>query len=67
MRAQTFNARTSCVGRKQFFFAKKNQKTFPSWGARYGTARTKQQKFFGSFLQKRTLPFLTSKVAPFRA
>jgi hypothetical protein len=46
-------------GSKQFFFEKKNQKTFAHWlPARGGFechSELKWQKFFGSFFQKRTL------------
>jgi hypothetical protein len=45
-----------------FFFEKKNQKTFVCLAPRRATQRTteatraQEQKFFGSFFQKRTLP-----------
>jgi RNA polymerase sigma-70 factor (ECF subfamily) len=44
-----------------FFFEKKNQKTFATCGNRRGQfgnsgATAREQKFFGSFFQKRTLP-----------
>jgi hypothetical protein len=43
------------AARKQFFFEKKNQKTFTfSAGRDRRGAETKEQKFFGSFFQKRT-------------
>jgi hypothetical protein len=38
--------------RKQFFFEKKNQKTFTHWGARRWRGFQEQQ-FFVSFFQKR--------------
>jgi hypothetical protein len=46
-------------GRKQFFFEKKNQKTFAPFGRSLTAAppsdsAPKEQKFFGSFFQKRT-------------
>jgi hypothetical protein len=49
--------------RKQFFFEKKNQKTF----ARFTflpihTGALNRQKFFGSFFQKRTASFLPSSI-----
>jgi hypothetical protein len=57
------------VARKQFFFEKKNQKTFaqlddaPDTNGMY----LREQKFFGSFFQKRTasfaLAFLGQRVA----
>jgi hypothetical protein len=43
--------------KKDLFFEKKNQKTFTQLypnQARHGTAQ-REQKFFGSFFQKRTL------------
>jgi hypothetical protein len=42
--------------RKQFFFEKKNQKTFALYGAcrSYVSRHLNRQKFFGSFFQKRT-------------
>ena len=45
-------------GRKDFFFEKKKQKTFATWDRDRGKAQPKVQKFFGSFLQKRTTFFL---------
>jgi hypothetical protein len=53
---------SSFRGRKQFFFEKKNQKTFdccpllPGLTGATGAARN-EQKFFGSFFQKRTASF----------
>jgi hypothetical protein len=49
--------------RKQFFFEKKNQKTFANGGqhpVRKGQSRAagESQKFFGSFFQKRTAFFI---------
>jgi hypothetical protein len=46
--------------RKQFFFEKKNQKTFTYFDpCRSGLARqAREQKFFGSFIQKRTASLL---------
>jgi hypothetical protein len=45
--------------RKQFFFEKKNQKTLALLVDAAGTIDTyrKEQKFFGSFFQKRTASF----------
>jgi hypothetical protein len=48
-------------GRKQFFFEKKNQKTFAYQGQHLTcpvkpAAWRKEQKFFVSFFQKRILP-----------
>jgi hypothetical protein len=44
--------------RKNFFFEKKKQKTFTNWSrARPRGAATYDQKFFGSFFQKRTAFF----------
>jgi hypothetical protein len=40
--------------RKQFFFEKKNQKTFVIWCALPDGGATKVQKFFASFFQKRS-------------
>jgi len=47
--------------RKQFFFEKKNQKTFTRLVDADGTIGThpQRQKFFGSFFQKRTASFST--------
>jgi hypothetical protein len=47
---------------KAFFSEEKKQKTFSFWWhdvetPRLPTAPAKSQKSFGSFLQKRTLPF----------
>jgi hypothetical protein len=40
---------------KAFFFEKKRQKTFMTFGIVAGPRRTKRsKKFFGSFFQKRT-------------
>jgi hypothetical protein len=39
--------------RKQFFFEKKNQKTFVIWRTLPERAATAVQKFFASFFQKR--------------
>jgi hypothetical protein len=39
---------------KQFFFEKKNQKTFVLRAEAFSTPREAEQKFFGSFFQKRT-------------
>jgi hypothetical protein len=39
---------------KQFFFEKKNQKTFANSGSRVASASLNWKKFFGSFFQKRT-------------
>jgi hypothetical protein len=42
-------------GRKRFFFEKKKQKTFVCWGLwRWRCHNPQDQKFFGSFFQKRT-------------
>jgi hypothetical protein len=47
-------------GRKYFFFEKKKQKTFAPLVCAPGTiaTHTKEQKFFGSFFQKRTASLL---------
>jgi hypothetical protein len=47
------------VARKQFFFEKKNQKTFTQLDDAPDTngAYLREQKFFGSFFQKRTASF----------
>jgi hypothetical protein len=37
-----------------FFFEKKNQETFDSWGASVRPYVIKKQKFFASFFQKRS-------------
>jgi len=42
---------------KAFFFEKKNQKTFIFLDACWGQVRDSEQKFFGSFFQKRTSAF----------
>jgi hypothetical protein len=48
--------------RKQFFFEKKNQKTFICSGFGVsGWAQPNEQKFFGSFFQKRTASFPSDK------
>jgi hypothetical protein len=48
--------------RKQFFFEKKNQKTFVLLAYANDTTGTyrSEEKFFGSFFQKRTACFLTA-------
>jgi hypothetical protein len=48
--------------RKMFFFEKKNQKTFATFGrsrtqAPESDSERQEQKFFGSFFQKRTTSF----------
>jgi hypothetical protein len=53
-------------GRKAFFFEKKKQKTFDSWGARAHKRAARMQKFFGSFFQKRTF-FLVNQSTMSRA
>jgi hypothetical protein len=46
---------TRCEARKYFFFEKKKQKTFAPLGhAVKSMANRNEQKFFGSFFQKRT-------------
>jgi hypothetical protein len=52
-------------GRKQFFFEKKNQKTFATWRMRCGSANTKITKVFWFFFSKKNslafgLPFFVS-------
>jgi hypothetical protein len=42
------------IPRKVFFSEEKKQKTFTSLSRFYPAARTRTQKFFGSFFQKRT-------------
>jgi hypothetical protein len=42
------------AARKHFFFEKKKQKTFVTLARSYGQLGAKNQKFFGSFFQKRT-------------
>jgi len=43
------------VMQEEFFFEKKNQKTFALWTRHAGQgAHPNEQKFFGSFFQKRT-------------
>jgi hypothetical protein len=39
---------------KEFFFEKKNQKTFATWRTPPERSATAVKKFFGSFFQKRT-------------
>jgi hypothetical protein len=39
--------------RKQFFFEKKNQKTFTPWAAACGGRGANIQKFFASFFSKK--------------
>jgi hypothetical protein len=46
-------ARGSVKEEKQFFFEKKNQKTFASWAYTAGQNRDSDIKSFASFLQKR--------------
>jgi hypothetical protein len=41
---------------RQHFFLKKEAKTFANCGGSCGSSHLKEQKFFGSFFQKRTLP-----------
>jgi hypothetical protein len=46
-------------GSKRFFFEKKKQKTFTSFGAEYPPRKCLNgQKFFASFFQKRSACFL---------
>jgi hypothetical protein len=48
--------RFRCLSRliaRMFFFEKKNQKTFASYGPLCSEVRDSQQKFFASFFQKR--------------
>jgi hypothetical protein len=54
--------------RKQFFFEKKNQKTFDYVELIRGSrgAAANEQKFFGSFFQKRTASFLLAPHVPQR-
>jgi hypothetical protein len=47
---------------KRFFFEKKKQKTFTNWATGGATSTDQDQKFFGSFFQKRTA-FLASFLA----
>jgi hypothetical protein len=49
-----FSDPRSKSGRKAFFFEKKNQKTITSSGRCWRKVRDSDQKFFGSFFQKRT-------------
>ena len=49
------------LGSKQFFFEKKNQKTFASCRSLLKRGATADQKSFASFLQKRSAFFLTLK------
>jgi hypothetical protein len=44
------------VSRKVFFSEEKKQKTFGLWGVPRRATNAKDQKFFGSFFQKRTNP-----------
>jgi hypothetical protein len=51
--------------RKQFFFEKKNQKTFTSLGGAYpGTAEPNPQTFFAAFFQKRSPSVASLTVMP---
>jgi hypothetical protein len=52
--------------RKQFFFEKKNQKTFTLFNTcqSYQSRQPTKQKSFGSFLQKRTASLLRWCVSP---
>jgi len=43
-----------CKGRKVFFFEKKKQKTFGGLSRSCRQRTLSEQKFFGSFFQKRT-------------
>jgi hypothetical protein len=54
------HGKTSQVPRKQFFFEKKNQKTFVRFSAcqSYQPRQPTEQKFFVSFFQKRDASFL---------
>jgi hypothetical protein len=57
--ASPFSERAKMEGSKRFFFEKKKQKTFDYGGMRRGRCQSPQdQKFFGSFFQKRTSFFL---------
>jgi hypothetical protein len=42
------------VAERKRFFLKKEAKTFASLNTHYGTSNSHEQKFFGSFFQKRT-------------
>jgi hypothetical protein len=54
-----------CIGCcKQFFFEKKNQKTFATWRTLPESAATASQKSFASFLQKRRSSSLRSLMPP---
>jgi ABC-type amino acid transport substrate-binding protein/cytochrome c5 len=55
----------SSIARKQFFFEKKHQKTFTRSGTcqSHQSRQLNEQKFFGSFFQKRTTFFLTCLAA----
>jgi hypothetical protein len=54
--------------RKHFFFEKKKQKTFAHWGPGHRYChRPQDQKFFGSFFQKRTSCFLPVDAPAFAA
>jgi hypothetical protein len=52
--------------RKQFFFEKKNQKTFVRFSKlqSYPARQTVEQKFLGSFFQKNTAAFLAASATP---
>ena len=59
------DAKGGQVRRKQFFFEKKNQKTFTCWGAcqSFQPRKPKEQQFFVSFFQKRNTSFLALTAA----
>jgi hypothetical protein len=48
---------------KQFFFEKKNQKTFDTWGVFAGSMRAPMNKSFCFFFQKEALPFTDASPA----
>jgi hypothetical protein len=48
---------------KQFFFEKKNQKTFETWRACRGNAYAIQTKVFASFFKKKRFPTLYGSIS----
>jgi hypothetical protein len=50
--------RSACASKSLLFLKKKKQKDFPQGLRPWWRGRSPVEKFFGSFFQKRTLPFL---------
>jgi len=61
-RGRQTRSRRRSEGRKQFFFEKKNQKTFVPGRTLPDRSATATQKSFASFLQKRRLAFVFAMI-----